>query len=378
MAKYTEFYRGRRNKRNYAVIPSVVLVFLISALVVTFYAMQKYAVVSKDGVEVILPYLQEEGFVMDEVGKVQKVFDTVDAPLVFDPADYTLVKGNAGRYLEEVRAIFVPAADVNRQKLIHEYAPRLQSGNALMLEMKPRSGNLLWNTNASEAVNYGMNVTTEITNDMPNIIAELKEQGIYLVAQISCCIDELYASRSTSVTLRTAAGYNYFDVNGTWLDPYNQGVRNYAVQLCRELWALGFDEVVLADVAHPVFAEPVELVYTREMSTPPSTVNAVCGFAVYVAEQLEDREKGVLSIKIDSKPALVKADANGQDATLYMKIYDRVYLDTDKYTYSYNKADIEPFVKIGKVENRLVPVVINYLPDNSSWILVDMEEEDDK
>ncbi len=382
MAKYTEFYRGRRKKRNYAVIPSIVLVFVISVVVVLFYSMQKYAVVSKDGVEVVLPFLQEEGTVIDEVGHVQKVFDTVDAPLVFDPADYTLVKGNAGRYLDEVRAIFVPAMDINREKLFNEYAPRLKSGNALMLEMKPRSGMLMWNTTASEAVNYGMNVTTEITNDMPNIIAELKAMDIYMVAQISCCIDELYASRSTTVTLRTEYGSNYMDVNGTWLDPYNQSLRSYTVQLVKELFALGFDEVVLADVAHPVLPtdteQPVKLVYTRPMSTEPSPINAVCGFAVYVAEQLEDREDGVLSIKIDSKLPLVKPDpANGQDATMYMKIYDRVYVDTDKFAYTYNKADIEPSVKIGSVDDRLVPVVINYLPDNSSWILVDQEEETD-
>ncbi len=51
--------------------------------------------------------------------------------------------------------------------------------------------------------------------------------------------------------------------------------------------------------------------------------------------------------------------------------------DGYKYTYTYTLSDVEPFVKIGKAENRLVPVVINYLPDNPSWILVDQEEEED-
>ncbi len=39
-------------------------------------------------------------------------------------------------------------------------------------------------------------------------------------------------------------------------------VRNYIVQLARELYDMGFDEVVLADVAHPTFSEPTELIYT--------------------------------------------------------------------------------------------------------------------
>lgn len=378
MAKYTEFYRGRRKKRNYALIPSIIILGLISVGVVLFYSMQKYAVISKDGVETVLPILQDENTIIDEEGNEVRVFDTVDAQIVFEKPDYSSVKATAGKYLDGVRAIFVPAANINQQKL-DEYAARLQSGNALVLEMKPRSGVLMWNSTASEAQNYGMNVTTEITNMMPQLIAALKEKDIYLVAQISCCIDELYASRSTTVTLRTEYGANYMDVNGTWLDPYNISVRNYTVQLVKELFNLGFDEVVLADVAHPVLPtdteQPVKLVYTRSMSTEPNPINAVCGFASYVAEQLRDVE-GTLSIYCDSKPALVRPDeTNGQDATLFMKLYDRVYLSTDKFAYPYNVTDMEPNVEIGDVHDRLVPVVINYLPDNTSWVLIDQEEK---
>ena len=100
MAKYTEFYRGRRKKRNYMLIPSIVLVFVISVTVVLFYSMQKYAVVSKDGVEVVLPILGQEDTVVNEQGKEVKVFETVDAPLVFDPPDYSSVKAVAGEHLE--------------------------------------------------------------------------------------------------------------------------------------------------------------------------------------------------------------------------------------------------------------------------------------
>ena len=382
MAKYTEFYRGRRKRRNYALIPSLLLLGILSVTVVLFYSLQKYAVLSKDGVEIVLPILEEEGkVVVDSEGHEQIVFPTVEATIKFEEPDYSGVKAQAGKHLQGVRAIFVPAGDINVQKL-DEYYQRLKSGNALLLEMKPRSGNLMWNTNAGEAKNYGMAVSTEITNIMPQMVEALKEKDVYVAAQISCCIDELYASRCTSVALRTAYGSNYMDVNGTWLDPYNANLRNYVVEMCRELFAMGFDEVVLADVAHPVLpaddeGKVQEIAYTRAMSTTPSPINAVCGFAMYVADQLRDVD-GVLSIYCDSKTALAKPDtANGQDAELFFKLYDRVYLPTDKFAYTYNLQDVEGKVSIGKAEDRLVPVVINYLPDNSSWILVDQEEETD-
>ena len=56
------------------------------------------------------------------------------------------------------------------------------------------------------------------------------------------------------------------------------------------------------------------------------------------------------------------------------KLYDRVYYNTDKYAYTFNVQDIEPLCTVGSIKNRFVPVVINYLPDNTSWILVDQEQ----
>lgn len=385
MAKYTEFYRGRRKKRNYALIPFVILLIVITFIVVVFYAVQKYAVISDSGIKIVLPGMEEET-VIDSYGNETKVFDPVDVELIFDPADYSGVKAVAGKNLRPLRAIFVPAEDINMEKL-QEYVERLRTGNALVLEMKPRSGVLMWNSTADEAINYGLSTPTDITNSMPSFIATMREQkkDIYLVAQISCCVDELYASRCTNVTLRNAYGANYLDTTGTWLDPYNENVRNYTVQLVEELFAMGFDEVVLADVAHPVLplgddGQKMQIVYTKQMSTEPGEINAVCGFAVYVAEQLRDRD-GVLSIYCDSKPALVRPDeSNGQDAVLFMKIFDRVYLRTDKYAYPYNVSDIEENVTIGDVGRRLIPVVENYLPDDAAktcWVLVDVAEDED-
>ncbi len=47
-----------------------------------------------------------------------------------------------------------------------------------------------------------------------------------------------------------------------------------------------------------------------------------------------------------------------------MKVYDRVYLKTDKFIYTYNIEDMAGSTEIGNVYDRLVPVVDNYTPDN--------------
>ncbi len=376
MARVQEFYKGRRKKRNYAIVPFVIVLGIAVLTVVLFYSMQQYAVITKEGIAVELPLLSEEKTVVDSEGNEVRVFDPVDVTLQFDEPDYSNVKATAGSRAEGLRAIFVPADNINKEKLT-EYANRLNTGNALVLEMKPRSGVLKWNSQATLAVNYGISQENEATLQLPTLITELKAKNIYLVAQLSCCLDELLASRCTSVTLRNEYGANYTDDYGTWLDAYNTDLRNYIVQLTREMYDMGFDEVVLADVAHPVFAEPVALTYTRQMSTQPSAVNAVCGFAMYVSDALMERSINQLSIYIDSPQALVKAVDNGQDARLFIKIFDRVYLKTDKYAYSYNLADLKPQITIGTDQDRLIPVLENYLFENASemsWVLVDVAE----
>ena len=375
MAKVQEFYKGRRKRRNLAIVPFIILLLIISLAVVLFYGMQKYAVITKEGVSVELPILNEGKTVINSEGKEVRAFEQVDAEIVFREPDYSSVKAEAGNSLSGVRAIFVPYTEMDRDKLI-AYAARLVSGNALVLEMKPRSGELMWESHSDMAANYSLSPATELTNAMPEYIGILKEQGVYLVAQISCCIDEMLPMRTSNFCIHNEMGLNYRDEVGIWLDAYNLQLRDYVVQMVEELYDLGFDEVVLADVAHPTLAEPVPLLYTREMSTERNTVTAVCGFALSVADRLRDREK-LLSIYIDTRTALVKADeSTGQSGPLFMKVFDRVYIRTDKYAYPYNADDIRPYVEIGSVYDRLVPVVENYIPsDNTSWVLIDVEEE---
>ncbi len=377
MARVQECYKGRRKRRNYAFLPFLILLAVFSVVLVLFYGMQKYAVISKDGVSVELPILGGTGGVseVDSTGHVVKDFEPVSVPLSFGEADYSYVRTRAGENAPPVRAIFIPAENINSDKIM-EYSARLVAGNALMMEMKPRSGVTLWETHTQMAQAYSLTMMSDTSKALPDIIASLKEKDIYLVAQISCCIDELLPTRTTAFCIHTEGGMNYRDGLGTWLDAYNLDLRTWIAEMCRELWDLGFDEVVLKDVAHPSLAEAVPLVYTREISTPRSTAAAVCGLAAGVADLLYDRGDKVLSIYCNTREALVRDDLpTGQNAVLFMKLYDRVYLDTDKFSYPFNVEDIAGNVTVGNVYDRLVPVVINYIPDNTSWILVDGPEE---
>lgn len=390
MAKNTDFYQGRRQRRNYWLIPFVLLLGVATLLVVLFYGLQKYASITDDGVKV--EFSDVEGASQDSSSNSvseKLVFDSVVPEIVFEAPDYSRISATAGRNVKPLRAVYIQASEITQERL-ENAAASLVDGNALMLEMKPRSGQLVWRSNAALAVSYGLYTDTDFSNSLPTLIPSLKttENGkeIYMVAQISCFIDELLATRSTQYALRTETGFNYTDENGTWLDPYNAEVRNYIIALARELFDMGFDEVVLADVMHPVGATvqnaegetiKARFMYSREMSTEPNPVTAICGFAVYAANELKDRN-GLLSIYTDSPQSLVRNNEDsGQNAVLFMKIYDRVFYRTDRYTYTFNLQDMEGSVPFGDIHDRFVPVVINLIPhDNSSWVYIEQLEEE--
>ena len=384
MARNAEFYKGSKKKTSHYYVPVAVAVALIALLVVLFYGMQKYAVITKDEVKVELPFLQGESAqtAQSGIGETSAEVEHTTVSISFDQPDYTSITPIARTDVKAVRAIYVPHENITLEKL-EEYAARLQTGNALMIEMKPRSGNLMWYSRSSAAVGYGLSVETEVTNSIQRYVDMLKEKNVYLVAKISCCVDERYPAYSTLVALKTASGMNYYDETGMWLDPYSQKVRDYVVEMAQELYNIGFDEVVLADLRHPV-PDPdrgeVEFIYNAEMSTTPSAEGGICGFAVSIAQRLAQREEGkVLSIYSYTPMSLVKADpGTGQNTPLFFKLFDRVYYETDRGTYTYNLQDITHSISEKEAARRFVPVVVNYLPDNPdkiSWVLIDRDEE---
>lgn len=383
MARNAEFYKGSKKKKSRYYVIVAVSVALIALLVVLFYSMQKYAVITKDDVKVVLPFLEGESAISSDGTFLEESepLEHTTVTISFDQADYSSIQPIARTDVRPLRAIYVPHENITLDKL-EEYAARLQTGNALMLEMKPRSGNLMWYSRSSAAVGYGLSIENEVTNSIQRYVDMLKEKNVYLVAKISCCVDERYPAYSTLVALKTASGMNYYDETGMWLDPYSQKVRDYVVEMAQELYAIGFDEVALADLRHPV-PDPergeVEFLYNAEMSTTPSAEGGISGFAVTVAQRLADREDGkVLSIYSYTPVSLVKTDqGTGQNTPLFFKLFDRVYYETDRGTYTYNLQDVTHSISEADAARRFVPVVVNYLPDNPdkiSWVLIDRDE----
>ena len=138
MARNPEYYRGRRQRRNYWLIPFILLVALLTLLVVLFYGIQKYAKITDEGVQVVLPGTGGESeiqsTVSDRTTGEEQIFDSIVPDIVFESPDYSRIEAVAGKRVKPVRAIYLEASELSVER-VQTAAASLIEGNALMMEM---------------------------------------------------------------------------------------------------------------------------------------------------------------------------------------------------------------------------------------------------
>ena len=362
-----EVYRGRRKRLNVLGVVFGALAALILLTVVLFFGLQKYIVFEHDGVRVALPGAAagEDGALPND----ETAPEQVNAVLEITDPDYSAVPAAAGEGLANMAAVFVPAQDVSMSG-VGRYMSVMSSygANALVLEVKPVSGQLVWASSSPTAAAYSLNGTL----DLEAMVAALRQQDeddeLYLVAQLSCCIDGLLAERCPSAALRFATGAAYADSEGAWLDPYSATVSAYLSELCSELAEMGFDELLLKSLSLPITEEAIG--FSVELSSTPTPEAAVCGLAVELTNALEAYDIPVSAILDTTSLRSGLADKSGQNLELFGKVFDRLCSATDSAWLSgVDRDSIDQYLTLGSLETRYVPIM-NYVPEGFTSCII--------
>ena len=360
-----EVYRGRRKRLNVLGVVFGALAALILLTVVLFFGLQKYIVFEHDGVRVALPGAAagEDGALPND----ETAPEQVNAVLEITDPDYSAVPATAGEGLANMAAVFVPAQDVSMSG-VGRYMSVMSSynANALVLEVKPVSGQLVWASSSPTAAAYSLNGTL----DLEAMVAALRQQDdeLYLVAQLSCCIDGLLAERCPSAALRFATGAAYADSEGAWLDPYSATVSAYLSELCSELAEMGFDELLLKSLSLPITEEAIG--FSVELSSTPTPEAAVCGLAVELTNALEAYAIPVSAILDTTSLRSGLADKSGQNLELFGKVFDRLCSATDSAWLSgVDRDSIDQYLTLGSLETRYVPIM-SYVPEGFTSCIV--------
>ena len=347
-----EFYRGKRKKTGPALIVSIVVLSLIAFVVLLFYGLQKYIVVTNSGLHLDLPILADTqtGQTGDD-GSTVREFEAVNAELIVGEPDYTNVRATAGEGLTELKAVLVPAEQVNADS-VNAYADSIGKGNTLMLDLKNVTG-----------MGYG----TAGTVDLKPIITSLHEKDIKVAARLCCFVDNTLASRYEQLALHKSTGEAFSDDNGAWLDPSNAIVRDYIVSLCKELDAMGIDEILLNGMRMPE-TEGVTYAYSSTTSATPTPQTVISGFAISVTRTLKSMNAN-LSVQVGSAKAMQSVDeVTGQSAPLFFKVFDRVYRTSSADTAGDEQKAVKSMIELGELKYRYVPIVYDTLPGTTCWM----------
>lgn len=366
MGRPKNVYRGKRKYRAVITVLLFIMAFVIVAGVWLFDYMQRFIVYDKDGLTLELPFMESESAVGDAPEEENMISaPPVDVEIIVEEPDFSDVDLGAGEGLESLHARYILADSMSSENLSY-YAFELASKeqNAMVLQLKTSGGYFSYLSNVPMASSYGVNGS----EDIREAIAALKEQGVYLVAEISTLQDDAMAVRNSPLALKTSSGEVAEDSSGSWLDPYNSDVRSYITDIMAELADMGFDEVLLTGLAHPQIQD---IVFSKSMTEAPSIASSVSIFALRMSESA--RELGLkCSVLCQANKLRDGTSADiGQDLELFFKFFDRVYVHTEM---DYLAVDVGALENVlgGSAGARIVPIVSGYTPSTDSWAVRNM------
>lgn len=352
-----DVYRSKRSRRRLWTVLLFILAALLVAVIILFYACQKYIVYDSNGLRVVFPILETAAPVDSETGEHMRV----DTEIVYEEPDYSGILSNAGKDLQTIQAQYITANSITPDGLTAAAAQiKSAGGNALVLQMKAPGGTLSWKSAVNEAAAYGVNGTAELAES----IQAIKEQDIYLVAVVSCCVDSLMAQRYSALALKDGDGTAYSDGSGGWLDPYNETARGYIVALCKELAAMGFDEIAFSYLQMPFTDQ--DFSYAAQTGATPSRTDAVMNLAQYLRSALASTGVRVSAVCSADSILQQKSAQTGQDMALFTKMFDRICVFADSSNLQQLRSAVaaeETF----EADTRFVPFLAE-AQDSGSWV----------
>ena len=348
-------YRGKEKTGRLATLIVSILVLLIVLAVWLFYDLQQYMIYDKDGARLVLPAERApaggETLPAPRPGAASSAFGSpVEAEIIVDKADYSDLVSDAGAGLKALRARFVRAEALTGTLLSSFITGGLGDYDALVLELKPPSGLLSYRSTVPLTESYALNGTLELQG----YVEQLKEKGVWLVAQLSALPDAALAARNAPIALKDETTGGVFQgANGAaWLDPYHASVRAYLSALMAELKGMGFDEILFDGLYLPEDG----YAFSVPMTDVPDAESAVSSLALYLRETADALEARVSGVAADGEI--------GQDAALFCKAFDRVVCrDGDALLPALESA------ADGAGDTRLVLIGEGYLPDSESYIV---------
>jgi hypothetical protein len=114
--------------------------------------------------------------------------------------------------------------------------------NTMVIDVKDDHGKISYSMDSAMVQEIG--AVSNIISDMTALVSRLKEKNIYLIARIVAFKDPYLAEKRQDLAIKNQDGTIYRDNNGEgWVNPYNQKVWEYLVEIAGQAAAIGFHEI---------------------------------------------------------------------------------------------------------------------------------------
>ena len=232
-------YRTRQRLRRAGVAALTAGIVAVVVLFCLLLWLRRFVVYTDEGVKLEFPHAATP-----PAQSPQTPEPVPSVPIIFDDSPFQEgLSQLSGYYLDPQDLMKNPAT-------VQSFLENLPAGTPVMLDLKGYRGYFYYPS--------GVGLTTSGSYDMEKMrafLSWLTDSDLYVIARISTLRDFDYAYHDPAVGLPLANGALYSDRGtyglGYWLNPANEKVQNYLIQIIRELRNLGNDEVVLQNFCFP-------------------------------------------------------------------------------------------------------------------------------
>lgn len=319
-------YRGKSKFRTFLKIIIAVLAIILVLLVGAFFFLQRYMVVSADGVRFELPFGSKAETPSPSlpltVESLPPVVTDTPSPSPSATPTYT-------------RAVSFSSDLLSGGALQALYA---EGGSALAAYTGGNTANaILTMKNTDGLLGYISNLT--LAKEVRSSSGEAARNGdiqaltapggpVYAAAYVSCFRDNTAPYQNNRLALRTTIGNWRGPGDIRWMSPAVAEARQYVTDICGELANLGFREILLDNAAFPTTGELTRIV-TGERYSPAAFETTVSQFYLQVRQTLDNADSHPILSVVTDKTTLDEGrnPLSGQSLESLCKYADRLYAD---------------------------------------------------
>ena len=310
---------------------------LVVSIVMTIY-LEPYILYDRDGAHLSLT---------QETSEATAPSVSQPRPVVENPQIVYSQGAPVEKSIQEMGGYYITTAMLQKPEAVFEEIKAIQEPCAVMIQLKSIFGNFYYSSSIAGAPKA--DVAVSVIDEM---ISYLSDNGFYLIAEIPAFSDPVFALDHQSCGLPLSSGALWMDENGCyWLDPSNENVQSFLMQIARELANRGFHEIAFS---HFRFPDTTSISYSSEKSKADIIADAASQLTSFFANS-----STVLSFVTDAEDFPVSSctgriyinDVAGSRVEHYVQLYSEpqtlreiVFITNSRDTRFEEQAVLRPLI----------------------------------